>query len=105
MQWRRPDVCFSGWLSARLDDVLPFNIYNMKTDKLLHVLCGYIIALTVGIWLPWLGALVGVAAAFGKEFLWDRLLKRGTFEWADINATLVGVLTGFSIAFLRASIA
>lgn len=77
----------------------------MKTDKLLHVLCGYIIALTVGIWLPWLGALVGVAAAFGKEFLWDRLLKRGTFEWADINATLVGVLTGFSIAFLRASIA
>ncbi len=96
---------FSGWLSARLNDVLPFNIYNMKTDKLLHVLCGYIIALTVGIWLPWLGALVGVAAAFGKEFLWDRLLKRGTFEWADINATLVGVLTGFSIAFLRASIA
>lgn len=80
-------------------------IYNMKTDKLLHVLCGYIIALTVGIWLPWLGALVGVAAAFGKEFLWDRLLKRGTFEWADINATLVGVLAGFCVAFLRASIA
>lgn len=41
----------------------------MKTDKLLHVLCGYIIALTVGIWLPWLGALVGVAAAFGKRVL------------------------------------
>ena len=105
MQWRRPDVCFSGWLSARLNDVLPFNIYNMKTDKLLHGLCGYIIALTVGIWLPWLGALTGVAAAFGKEFLWDRLLKRGTFEWADINATLVGVLAGFCVAFLRASIA
>lgn len=77
----------------------------MRTDKLLHLFCGYIIALTVGIWLPWLGMLFGVAVAFGKELLWDRLLKRGTFEWSDISATLVGVLAGYCIAFLRAHIA
>lgn len=53
----------------------------METDKLLHVLCGYVIAVTIGMWLPWLGAVAGIVAAFGKEFLWDRLLKRGTFEW------------------------
>lgn len=76
----------------------------METDKLLHVLCGYVIAVTIGMWLPWLGAVAGIVAAFGKEFLWDRLLKRGTFEWADINATLVGVLIGFCLAFLGSNI-
>lgn len=73
----------------------------MGTDKLLHVLCGYVIAVTIGMWLPWLGAVAGIVAAFGKEFLWDRLLKRGTFEWADINATLDGVLIGFALPFLE----
>lgn len=73
----------------------------MKTDKLLHVLCGYVIAVTIGMWIPWLGAVAGILAAFGKEFIWDKWLKKGTFEWQDINATLVGVLAGFCLAFLR----
>lgn len=30
--------------------------------------------------------------AFGKEFVWDKWAKKGTFEWADINVTLVGCL-------------
>lgn len=81
-----------------------YKIYMMETDKLLHVLCGYVIAVTIGMWIPWLGAVAGIVAAFGKEFLWDKLLKRGTFEWADINATLVGVLIGFCLAFLRSNI-
>ena len=38
-------------------------------DKWLHVLCGYIIALTIGIWLPWAGAAAGVVAALGKEYV------------------------------------
>ena len=70
-------------------------------DKWLHVLCGYIIALTIGIWLPWAGATVGVLVAFGKELVWDKWLGKGTFEWQDINSTLVGVLAGFCMAFLR----
>lgn len=73
-------------------------------DKWLHVLCGYIIALTIGIWLPWAGAAAGVVAALGKEYVWDKWLQRGTFEWQDITATLVGVLAGFCVAFLRCNI-
>lgn len=76
----------------------------METDKILHLLAGYAVALTFGIFSPAAGAVAGILAAFGKEFVWDRLLKRGTFEWADINATLVGVLIGFCLAFLRSNI-
>jgi len=76
----------------------------METDKLLHVLCGYIIAVTIGMWLPWLGAVAGIVAAFGKEFVWDKWMKRGTFEWQDLNVTLVGVLVGFILAFVRSAV-
>lgn len=73
-------------------------------DKWIHVLCGYIITLTIGIWVPWAGAAAGIVAAFGKELVWDKLLKKGTFECQDINATLVGVLAGFCVAFLRCNV-
>lgn len=76
----------------------------METDKLLHVLCGYVIAVTIGMWLPWLGAVAGIVAAFGKEFVWDKWMKRGTFEWQDLNVTLVGVLVGFILAFVRSAV-
>lgn len=64
----------------------------MATDKILHVLSGYAISVTFGVFLPWLGVVAGEVAAFGKEFVWDK--------WADINVTLVGVLAGFCLTFL-----
>lgn len=73
----------------------------MKTDKLLHFLCGYVIAITLSLFVAWLGPVVGVLAAFGKEFVWDKWLGKGTFEWQDINVTLVGVLFGFVVAFIK----
>lgn len=73
----------------------------MKTDKLLHFLCGYVIAITLSLWVVWLGPVVGVLAAFGKELVWDKWLGKGTFEWQDINVTLVGVLFGFAVAFVK----
>lgn len=73
-------------------------------DKLLHFICGYAITLSIGIWLPWLGALSGVLAAFGKEFIWDKWLGKGTFDWQDINVTLVGVLFGFIMSFVNFNI-
>lgn len=64
----------------------------MATDKILHVLSGYAISVTFGVFLPWLGVVAGVVAEFGEEFVWDK--------WADINVTLVGVLAGFCLTFL-----
>ncbi len=73
----------------------------METDKILHLLAGYAIALTFGLLSPAAGAIAGILAAFGKEFVWDKWMKRGTFEWQDLNVTLVGVLIGFIFAFLK----
>lgn len=72
----------------------------MATDKILHVLSGYAISVTFGVFLPWVGVVAGVVAAFGKEFVWDKWAKKGNFEWAGINVTLVGVLAGFCLTFL-----
>lgn len=73
----------------------------MKTDKLLHFLCGYIISITLSLFVVWLGPVVGVLTAFGKEFIYDKWMGKGTFEWQDINVTLVGVLFGFVVAFIK----
>lgn len=73
----------------------------VKTDKLLHFLCGYVIAITLSLFVVWLGPVVGVLAAFGKELVYDKWMGKGTFEWQDINVTLVGVLSGFIVAFAR----
>ncbi len=78
--------------------------YNMETDKILHLLAGYAVALTFGIFSPAAGAVAGILAAFGKEFVWDKWMKRGTFEWQDLNVTLVGVLVGFILAFVRSAV-
>jgi hypothetical protein len=32
-------------------------------------------------------------AGFAKEFVWDKWLKKGTFEWKDIYFTCFGGLT------------
>lgn len=76
----------------------------METDKILHLLAGYAVALTLGIFSPAAGAVAGILAAFGKEFVWDKWMKRGTFEWQDLNVTLVGVLVGFILAFVRSAV-
>lgn len=41
----------------------------METDKILHLLAGYAVALTFGIFSPAAGAVAGILAAFGKEFV------------------------------------
>jgi len=40
------------------------------------------------------GMLVAIGAGIAKEVVWDRLLKRGTFSWADLGADAVGVGAG-----------
>lgn len=74
-------------------------------DKTYHVWCGIIISLIGGfsvyelfkmnIWYFFLAAfLSGTAAAFFKEFVIDKLLKLGQFDWKDLIATMWGALIG-----------
>ena len=58
-------------------------------------------AVALGVLVVGLGPVVGVLTAFGKEFIYDKWMGKGTFEWQDINVTLVGVLFGFVVAFIK----
>lgn len=69
-------------------------------DKLKHLVLGSLITLVVAIaiiviWNPILhpeivliSGIVGCLAGIGKELIWDKLLGKGTPEFADAYATI-----------------
>jgi len=72
----------------------------MKRDKLDHIV--YSFALTVvGAFLIPIGwaALLAVAIGALKEWYWDGLLRRGTPEWADFVADLIGIACACAIVW------
>ena len=44
-----------------------------------------------------LGALVMLAIGILKEVIWDKLMKKGAFEYGDLIADLLGCVTGAAI--------
>lgn len=73
----------------------------MRTDYLLHTLAGLGIAefmYDFGV----LPAIIAVTiAALLKDVMWDKLLKKGTFEWNDIFCTLGGGTVGIFAELLK----
>ena len=64
---------------------------RIQTDKLLHFICGTYIYLIASVLLtPMLSILLVIIAGFAKEFIWDKWMDKGTFEWADIIYTVAG---------------
>ena len=62
-------------------------------DKLLHFICGTYIYLIASVLLtPMLSIVLVIIAGFAKEFIWDKWLGKGTFEWMDIVYTIAGGL-------------
>ena len=62
-------------------------------DKLLHFICGTYIYLIASVLLtPMLSILLVIIAGFAKEFIWDRWLVKGAFEWMDIIYTITGAV-------------
>lgn len=69
-------------------------------DGLLHVIVSVLIVLIVQICSPWWAAvLVAIVVGLVKEFVWDRWLKKGTFEVKDLLCDVIGILIG-CLAFL-----
>lgn len=50
------------------------------TDKFAGSLIGFLLMLAIGL---------------GKEFIWDKLMKKGQFEWLDILFDFIGCLLAF----------
>lgn len=81
-------------------------LYAIKTDKLLHFICGLIIAQVVYLllahacngWMPHIGAfLLGSLIAAAKEIA-D--IKFGVPSWKDFIASVVGVVVGLLILLI-----
>lgn len=64
-------------------------------DGLLHIICCMVIMQLSGNFLPlWVAVLITAAIGLGKEFIWDKWLKKGTFEKRDLLADAVGIILG-----------
>ena len=67
-------------------------------DKLYHLIAGFVIAISIGLFSPMLGLIIAVLAGIAKDVVYDLLLKKGTFELLDIFATAVGGVIGAIVA-------
>ena len=65
------------------------------TDGLLQIICSVIIVSVLNVLLPlWVAVLIAAIAGVGKEFVWDKLLKKGTFEKKGLLCDLIGIIIG-----------
>lgn len=65
------------------------------TDGLLHIICSVIIVSVLNVLLPlWAAVMITAIVGIGKEFIWDKWLKRGTFEKKDLLCDLIGIVIG-----------
>lgn len=70
----------------------------IRRDGLLHIETCALIAVIVGLFLPWwLAGVCSLAIGVVKE-LWDT--KHGVANWHDIICDVIGVIIGIIIVFL-----
>ena len=72
----------------------------IQTDKLTHNLINYVIVFTLAILTKyWSGLCVALTFSLLKEFVWDKWLKKGCFEIADLISNGLGIIEG-SLVYL-----
>ena len=71
-------------------------IYNyFGQDGLLHIICSSILVGIFNLFFPLLIAIIITATiGIGKEIIWDKLLKKGTFDKKDLVSDLIGIIIG-----------
>lgn len=66
-----------------------------QLDKLIHNLINYSIVFTLSVLTNYLiGLCVALTLSLLKEFIWDKLLKKGNFEIADLVSNGLGIIEG-----------
>ena len=70
-------------------------------DKLLHFIAGTYIYLIASVLLtPMLSIVLVIIAGFAKEFVWDKWLDKGAFEWMDIVYTITGGVVAMMLSLI-----
>lgn len=70
-----------------------FNYFGY--DGLKHVIASNVMVVVLNLILPlWVAVLVAALAGVGKEVVWDKLMKKGTFDKKDLIADAAGIIIG-----------
>jgi len=72
----------------------------MQPDKIKHMKYGFLIAFIASFINAPLGFLLAVAVGVGKEVICDMKLQKGTPEFADAIATLLGAVIGAALSVI-----
>lgn len=64
-------------------------------DGLLHIVVCSILVGALNIVMPlWMAVVITAVVGVAKEFVYDKWLKKGTFEIKDLVCDLIGILIG-----------
>lgn len=70
-----------------------FNYFGYNGLK--HVIASNVMIVILNLILPlWVAVLVAALVGVGKEVVWDKLMKKGTFDKKDLIADAVGIIIG-----------
>lgn len=68
-------------------------IEKIRKDDLLHIICNILLMKVFNLFIPlWLTIVIVVTIDLLKEFVWDKKLNRGTFEWRDLISDAIGII-------------
>lgn len=70
-----------------------FNYFGF--DGLIHIICSNLLVSLLQLILPlWIAIIITAVIGIGKEFIWDKLMKKGTCSEKDIISNLIGIIIG-----------
>lgn len=68
---------------------------HIGQDGLLHILASVVIMNVLDLLLPlWVAIVATAVIGIGKELVWDKWLKKGTFDRKDLLCDAAGILLG-----------
>lgn len=70
-------------------------------DKLYHFAAGFIMAVVLITNFRYLGFIACILIALGKEFVWDKWMKKGQFEWLDFFVTIISPIVVLIILMIQ----
>ena len=78
-----------------MEKIFAFVKTQLQIDKITHNLINYCVLFTLAVLTKyWIGLIVAVVFSCLKEFVWDKWLKKGCFEVADLVSNLSGIVEG-----------
>lgn len=78
-----------------MEKIFAFVKKLLQINKITHNLINYCVLFTIAVLTKyWIGLIVAVVLSCLKEFVWDKWLKKGCFETADLVSNCLGILEG-----------